>query len=198
MLLKIYHSLPVQLLLLNLKRNRLILLLWVVLFTIITGKFARTYGIPYLFLDPEYLNDVNFWSLFILGYAFGIFSMSYHITIYILESYRFQFLMIRENSFSRFCLNNSSFPFLFILIYIYNFIHFQLVQGGQQLSDIMIEVGGFLLGFHITLLLTLVYFGITGSKIFKAFTQSLNDTLKTKKMNRVVVIQKIKMVKKRL
>ena len=83
---KIYYSLPFQLLLINLKRNRLILVIWIFLFAIVTSKFAKSFGVPYLFLDPEYLDGVNFWSLFIVGMSLGIFVMSYNITIYILES----------------------------------------------------------------------------------------------------------------
>src|SRR5262245_12878870 len=52
---KIGYSFPVQLLLNNLKRNQVLLLCWIILFAMITGSFGKYLGIPYLFLDPEYL-----------------------------------------------------------------------------------------------------------------------------------------------
>lgn len=194
---KIFYSLPFQLLLLNLRRNRLILLLWILLFAIITGKFARTYGVPYLLLDPEYMNKVGFRSLLILGVSFGIFIMAYNITIYILESYRFQFLMLKRNPFPRFCLNNLAFPTLFVILYVYYFYHFQLEQGRQDYLTIYREIAGFFTGLIFTLILTMIYFRVTGYRVFRWFTQNLNDTLSHQKITRVGVIQKIKMIKRK-
>ena len=58
---------PIQLLILSLKKNQILLIFWFFIYAIITGNLGRTLGIPYLFLDPEYKNQVNFWSLYILG-----------------------------------------------------------------------------------------------------------------------------------
>ncbi|MDX2190118.1 MAG: patatin-like phospholipase family protein [Bacteroidota bacterium] len=194
---KINFSLPIQLLKINLKKNRIILLLWILLFAIATGNFGKTYGVPYLFLDPEYLNKVNFWSLFILGVSFGIFTMAYNITIYILESYRFQFLMIQKSPFSKFSLNNCFFPLLFLIVFTVNFFRFQMIQGYQEELTILKELVGFYSGYFITLLLTVFYFELTGYAIFRKFTISLNTTLRQQRMNRVAVIQKIKMIKRK-
>ena len=43
------------------------MLCWIILFAMVTGSFGKYLGIPYLFLDPEYLNEVNFRSFFIMG-----------------------------------------------------------------------------------------------------------------------------------
>jgi hypothetical protein len=51
----IYYSFPIQLVANNLKRNQIMLLGWIVLFAMATGNFGKYLGIPYLFLDPEYL-----------------------------------------------------------------------------------------------------------------------------------------------
>lgn len=197
MWLKIYHSLPLQLFLINLKKNGLILFLWILLFAIITSKFAKSYGVPYLFLDPEYLGKVNFWSLSILGFSFGIFTMSYHITIYILESYRFQFLMIQHDPFSKFCLNNSFFPTLFMFFYGYYFYDFQITHGFQDIYLIFKELMGFIFGFSVTIFLTFAYFRLTGYAIFKRFTQSINESLRQRKLSRLSAIQKIRQVKRK-
>lgn len=197
MLKKIYYSLPFQLLHINLKRNRLILVIWIFLFAIITGKFAKSFGVPYLFIDPEYLNVVNFWSLFILGMSLGIFVMSYNITIYILESYRFQFLIVHRNSFGRFCLNNCFLPLLFTIVFLWEFVVFQSTQGCQNTLEIFKETIGFISGLVVTLILTIIYFKITDHAIFTNFTQNLNNKLRQRKMSRVNVIQQIKMIKKK-
>lgn len=194
---RLYHTLPIQLLLLTFKRKRLILALWVLLFLIITGNFARTYGVPYLLLDPEYMDHVGFRSLFILGFAFGIFIMAFNITIYILESYRFQFLMIQENPFAKFCLNNIFFPLLFIMVYSVMFYQFQIEQGRQEVLTIIKELAGFYLGIVVTVALVMLYFKLTGYRVFRFLTLSLNNTLKQQKISRVGVIQKIRMVKKK-
>lgn len=197
MLSKLYYALPVQLFLLNLKRNRVILMLWLLLFLIVTGHFAHAYGVPYLMLDPEYLGKVDFWSLFILGFSFGIFSMAYHITIYILESDRFRFIMMRNDPFSIFVLNNSLFPLLFIVVFVWEFVRFQTIQGEQSLIEIVRELTGFLLGYHLTLFFTLLYFKLTGHAIFQRFTQNLSATMRLQKISRARSIQQIKMIKRK-
>lgn len=192
-----YHSLPIQLLLLTLRKNQIILVLWILLFAIITGNFGTNYGVPYLILDPEYMNKVGFKSLFILGFAFGIFFMAYNITIYILESFRFQFLMMHHNPFPKFCLNNFFLPFTFVVVFSFNFCVFQFDQGRQDYATIALELIGFFLGLILTLLLTMAYFKLTGYRIFKIFASNLNETLSHKKMTRVGVMNKIRMVKRK-
>ena len=55
MLNKILYSFPVQLLINNVKKNQVLLLCWFLLFIVVTGNFGKVLGIPYLFLDPEYM-----------------------------------------------------------------------------------------------------------------------------------------------
>jgi hypothetical protein len=88
----IFYSFPIQLLINHFKKNQILLLLWILLFAIIMQNSGTMLGIPYLFLDPEYMNSVDSRSFFILGISMGIFIMSFHITTYILDSYRFTFL----------------------------------------------------------------------------------------------------------
>ncbi len=77
---KIAFSFPVQLFLNNIQRNHVLMLCWIILFAMITGSFGKYLGIPYLFLDPEYLNKVNFTSFFIMGTVLAGFTMAFHIT----------------------------------------------------------------------------------------------------------------------
>src|SRR5687767_15084822 len=115
----ITKSFPVQLLLNNLKRNQVLVLCWVVLFAMITGSFGTYLGIPYLFLDPEYLNQVNFTSFFIIGLSVAAFTTAFHITSYINDGHRFSFIGALSRPFTKFAINNSIIPVIFLIAYIY-------------------------------------------------------------------------------
>jgi hypothetical protein len=58
----------------------------------VTGSFGKYLGIPYLFLDPEYLNKVNFRSFLSWGTVLAGFTMAFHITWYITDGHRFSFI----------------------------------------------------------------------------------------------------------
>jgi hypothetical protein len=83
------YSFPVQLLLNNFRRNHVLMLCWIILFAMITGGFGKLIGIPYLFLDPEYLHKVNFTSFFIIGVTTAGFTAAFQITCYISDGHRF-------------------------------------------------------------------------------------------------------------
>ena len=112
------YSFPVQLLLNNFKRNQVLLLCWVILFAMITGGFGKYLGVPYLFLDPEYLNKVNFTSFMIMGAITGGFTTAFNITCYIADGHRFSFVGALHRPFSKFSLNNGILPVAFLITYI--------------------------------------------------------------------------------
>ncbi len=68
---RFFYSFPVQLLLHHFKHNLALVGIWVLFVACISGGIGRIYGIHYLFLDPEYLGNVNFVSFFLVGLAFG-------------------------------------------------------------------------------------------------------------------------------
>src|SRR5574339_638415 len=104
--LQIAFSFPVQLFLNNLRRNVVLLFCWVILFAMITGSFGKYLGIPYLFLDPEYLNKVSFTSFFIIGLTLAGFVTAFNISCYIIDGHRFSFIGALPRPFSKFALNN--------------------------------------------------------------------------------------------
>jgi len=188
---KIYYSFPIQLLVNHFKKNQILLILWFLLFAIITENFLNMVGVPYLFLDPEYLNSVNYKGFFILGVAIGIFIMSFHITTYILDSYRFSFLGTVSKPFTKFSLNNSIIPFIFLTVYVYNIISFQFQSGFQTHSEIALEILSFLGGIVIILTILYSYFWSTNKDIFKELATSLDKRLMRNKINRVNVLRKL-------
>src|ERR1043165_6069682 len=151
----ILHSFPVQLLLNNLKRNLVLILCWIVLFAMITGSFGKYLGIPYLFLDPEYLNKVNFTSFFIIGLCTAGFTTAFHITCYITDGHRFSFVGSLSRPFTKFSINNSFIPILFLIAYIYQIIAFQKNNEYTTGVELALNVTGLLLGY---LSMTLLFF----------------------------------------
>lgn len=121
----IWYSFPVQLLLLHLRKFLFMLLPWVLLALIVTGNMFRRYGWHFLFLDPEYFSSVSVISFFIVGLALGGFIFVWNITSYILNSFRFPFLAAFRYPFSRYSLNNSIIPLIFIVIYFTALTQFQ-------------------------------------------------------------------------
>src|SRR5690606_7296623 len=113
-----FYSFPIQLLLNNLKRNHVLLLCWIILFAMVTGNFGRYLGIPYLFLDPEYLHNVNFTSFAIMGLAIAGLTVAFHITCYITDGHRFSFIGTVSKPFTKFSINNSIIPLAFVITYL--------------------------------------------------------------------------------
>ncbi len=193
---KIIYSLPVQLLVNHLKKNQVMLFIWLLLFGFVSQQFGRWMGIPYLFLDPEYMGKVNAQSLFLLGISFGIFNMSFQITSYILDSNRFSFIGTLKSPFLRFFENNSLIPTLFIIVYFYNFFVFQYHNGLQDHLSIVLEAAAFLFGSLLIKVILLFYFKLSNKDIFMVLASSVENTLRKNKFNRVNVLKTISVNKK--
>src|SRR5690349_8912053 len=121
-----WYSFPVQLVFLHLRTYQVLLLFWFILFSTVNGSFMKTFGADSLFLAPEYLGEVNFLSMAIVGAAIGMFIMSWNISSFILFSRHFRFLAATTNPFLKYCINNSIIPGVFILFYFfkaYRFAH---------------------------------------------------------------------------
>lgn len=161
----IFYSFPVQLVILHFKHNHLQLFFWALLWSMMTGYVGRIYGTKYLFLNPEYLGQVSFYSFFILGIAFGGFVMSWNITNYILHSYRFPFLASLGRPFSKFCLNNSVLPFIILVLYLIWMINFQWYNEVAPVATIISYCIGFVLGIAVLLTAVAVYFQFTNKDI---------------------------------
>ena len=120
------YSFPIQLFMLHLKKHHLLLGIWLVIAAMFSGTIASKFGIAYLFMDPEYLGDVGFLSFSFIGGGFAVLFVSWNITTYILNSFRFSFLATLSKPFTKYCLNNFIIPIIFAFLYLGHFIHFQL------------------------------------------------------------------------
>lgn len=75
-----WYALPIQLFLLHFRKHVEFLIIWYILLATITGHFLNSFGADSLFLAPEYMGKVNLVSTAIVGFALGIFLMSWNIT----------------------------------------------------------------------------------------------------------------------
>ena len=176
----LYYSFPVQIFLLHFRHNQWLLALWVLIAAFFAQFLGNTLGIPYLFLNPEYLNRVWFWSFFILGGTLGIFTGFYHMICYILYSNRFSFLGLLRHPFWKFVINNSLLPICFHLFFFRCILRFQhannLLGLYEHLLGYVLGVAGLLMLFHLHLYLV-GYF-------FSYFSTRVDRSLKRLKINR--------------
>lgn len=194
---KFYYSFPVQLLILHLKKNQVLLLLWVLLFAVISQRFGKVLGIPYLFLDPEYMYQVNFWSFFVVGLVLGGFTMAFHITCYILDSAKFPFLGTLSRPFWKFCINNSLIPLAFLITYVILIVQFQLDYEFNTPYRISVYILGLLSGFFLMLIAIFQYFRFTNKDIFRFLASNVDKKLKKIKLTRANLIRRLASAKKK-
>jgi len=162
----IIYSFPVQLLFLHLRNNLLLIGMWIFVVLLLTGTIADLYGVKYLFLSPEYMDEVGFKSFFLLGAAFGGFFMTWNLTTYLLDAHHFPFLASMKRPFTKFILNNFIVPLTFLVFYFTYTIWFQRYFEYWAADVILTNCVGFLLGVVLMLLLSSFYFQFTNKDIF--------------------------------
>lgn len=153
-----YHSFPVQLLFLHLRKYQVLVVFWVILFSTVNGGFMKTFGADSLFLSPEYLGNVNSMSFALVGMSIGMFVMSWNIATFILFSKQFRFLSATTNPFLKYCINNSLIPIAFLLFYFYKAFRFDHDKELISTPEILILFGGFLTGLILLLAISFIYF----------------------------------------
>lgn len=177
---RLIYSFSIQLVVMHLKKNQLMLVYWVFLFGFITQSFSQRFGIPFLFLDPEYLGKVGVLSFFLVGLAVGVFIMAFNISSYILNSFRFPFLASLSKSFQKYTFNNFIIPALFVIIYIAEIIYFQYFSQFKSIPEIALNIASFLTGIFLIIIFTLRYFLLTNKDIYKLFGVEHADALHLK------------------
>jgi hypothetical protein len=161
----IYYSFPAQLLLLHIRSNLILLGLWVFVCLLMTGGIGAKYGINYLFISPEYLGAVNFWSFFFLGLGYGAMVMSWNLTTYLVSAHHFPFLATLSRPFIKFSLNNFLIPIMFATLLLYLHISFEWQNEYTSPGQIFENCLGFLFGFASLVVGLFVYFFFTNKDI---------------------------------
>lgn len=194
---KFIYSFAVQLVFHHLRRNLVLVAVWLFFIAVISGSVGEIYGIPYLFLDPEYLNAVDFRSFFLVGMAFGNLTMAFHITCYILDSHRFTFVGVLERPFAKFSLNNSFIPLVSLIIYIAFLIKFQLNNEFSSVSNLFFNVLGLVMGVVFMTSLLFLYFKFTNKDIFKYLAGAVDKRLRKSSLSRERMMTKLKETRQR-
>ena len=153
-----YHFFPIRLLISYLKRNQLILLLWLFPFLVVTNNLGQVFGIPQLFLVPEYMGYVGKAAFLLTGIATGAFIMSFHLSSYIVMGHKFPFIATLSRAFTKYALNNSIIPLVFIITYLVQSIRFQAHYEFIASKNIFWNLIFYILGLIIITLLSFLYF----------------------------------------
>ncbi len=146
---KLYYFFPVRLLLGYLKTNHLILLSWLLPFLFVFNALGIRFGIPSLFLAPEYLGKINGYSFLFMGLVTGSFIMAFHLSSYVVMAHRYPFIVTVSKPFYVYALNNSVIPVIYLLSYLTESFHYQTVYEfipvGKVLLNLMVFLGGVLI-----------------------------------------------------
>jgi len=174
------------------------MLCWIILFAMMTGNFGKYLGIPYLFLDPEYLNKVGFMSFLIMGFLTAGFTMAFHITCYISDGHRFSFIGALANPFKKFTVNNSLIPAAFLITYVYQIVSFQVSNEYVTKIELVQNLAGLFLGYIIMTMIFSIYFRFTNKDIFKYMVCRIDEKIKKNvKVTKASVLRKLDVAKKK-
>jgi hypothetical protein len=158
-LIKVLRSFfPLHLLISHLKYNLISILIWAIFFLIISDRLGSNFGIPYLFLSPDYLGEVSPFSFLLLGFAIGGFIMGFNTYSYLKTGPHYPFLATVHRPFLKFCVNNSLIPLIFVLTHIVLFYNFQRTEELRDHSICIQYVLAYFGGIVFFLVLSLLYF----------------------------------------
>ena len=172
---RVIYFFPFQLILVHIKHNFLLLFLWFLLFSFLFGWMGTKYGMGYLFLYPEYLGEVNFWSFSILGFSIGGFISAFNIYSYIKNGPDFPFIATLERPFHKYSINNFLIPGIYIVSLIVMSVQFQSVNELVDTSDILLNIGGLVFGMLFFLGISVLYFFRVNKNVYKLTGKTDSD-----------------------
>lgn len=125
------------------------------------------FGVPYLFLSPEYMGEVSWVSFMMLGFSVGGYFMAFHLYSYILLGPSFPFIATLSRPFYKFCINNSVIPVIFYFVLCYNIAEVQMNEELMPFSQVLIQILSMTVGTIIFIVLSVFYFFSTNWNITK-------------------------------
>lgn len=170
---------PIHLIFSHVKFNIVILFYWLFLFAIINGFFGLNFGVPFLFLSPEYLGSTTYLSFFLLGFSIGGFIMAFHTYSYIRLGPFYPFIATLSRPFFKFCVNNSAIPSIFILNILYRIWVFQSLQEGIGGWENILFGFSLVWGIILFIALSFLYFFPTNKDLFRLTGKSPEDFMVT-------------------
>jgi hypothetical protein len=190
-LIGIWRSLPLQMFLLHFRRYQVFLVFWYILFATVAGEFMFTFGANSLFLAPEYFGEVTPISTGIVGFAIGIFIMSWNITTFILHSKNVRFLATTAQPFLKYCINNAGIPVIFLVFYLVKAVNYARYEELLHGNAVLFLVGGFTGGIIISIFIAFAYFFGADKTIYR----SMGSVIKTANTRYAELIQKTQLPK---
>lgn len=184
-----WYSLPIQLFLLHFKRYQIFLLFWYILFATIDGNFMSSFGAVSLFLAPEYMGNVSFFSSAFVGVAIGVFIMSWNITTFILHSRLVRFLATTAQPFLKYCINNAIIPIIFLAFYLAKTIKYEQQEEFNSMGNIAILISGFGVGLILAIATAFTYFFTADKTIYRSMVAIITNA--NKHYNRVISRKKL-------
>ncbi len=178
----IFRFFPIQLLFIHLKKSHLLMIFWLILFGIVTKNIAMKFGVPYLFLSPEYLGEVSWLSFFILGFSVGGYFMAFHLYSYILLGPSFPFIATLARPFFKFCINNSVIPLIFFITLCVNIVDIQMNEELMTAGDVFIQLLSLTAGTIFFIALSVFYFFKTNWNISTIQLRNKNKAKKNRSM----------------
>jgi len=160
-----YFSFPIQLLVLHFKRNHLLMIIWLLIFTLTGAWITDSFGVHGLILFPEYLNVSGFSSFFIVGITVGGFVMGFNLYSYILHGSRFRFIATVHKPFLVFSYNNLIIPLAYLVFYSIESFNYQTSHELISTGDALMNILAFHMGFWTFIVLSFVYFVFTNKNI---------------------------------
>lgn len=164
---KVFYFFPIQLMLVHLKNNPVLISFWFLIVAISSRMISEKYGIPFLYLSPEYLGHVSFLSFFIVGFSFGGFIMAFNVSSYITNGHKFPFIATLSKPFLKYTLNNVFWSGSLIMIYLISSFKFLVYEEGYSIIDTFIFQLGFLIGIGLMITINFVYFTKTNKDLEK-------------------------------
>ena len=165
---------PIQLLFLHLRKNLFGLAVWAVLFAFVGGLSSR-FGVPQLFLSPEYMGRVDNISFLILGIGLGGFITAYNLYSYVLLGPQIPFLGTCKRPLVVFSLNNFIIPLAFIIFYLSETYKFQRINELKEVYDVVLEFVYLFIGIFLFVFIAFLYFFKTNKNIFKLSGKSQSE-----------------------
>jgi hypothetical protein len=169
----LYYSLPVQLVVSQLRSHRSILLFWVLLILINHQAFLKGMGSTDLILEPDYMNQVSWLSMFFLGVSIGVLTLAYQMTMYILDGYKFYFLVLEKNTFFKFAYNNSLIPIIYWTDLLVQFYRFHSGNPQADHNTILMYMSALIAGGFVVTTSAVLYFNLSNNDIFKYLSNRL-------------------------
>tara|TARA_B110000211_G_scaffold234655_1_gene305376 strand:- start:1241 stop:3508 length:2268 start_codon:yes stop_codon:yes gene_type:complete len=164
---KIFYFFPIQLIFVHLKNNPILVGIWLLIIGFTTRSLAEKYGVPFLFLSPEYLGDVSFLSYLIVGFSFGGFLMAFNISSYIMNGHRFPFIATIGKPFLKYCINNLFWSGSLIVVYIVSSFNFLINEEDISIISAIYYLLGFIVGLTLMFAINFLYFKKTNKDLHK-------------------------------